>query len=382
MSRRHRFQSPLLLPSWHWVAPMALVLGVLAWSAPGVAHPPGADSRAGTPVPSVLVLSQLSEAEDSNVMRSLEVTLEGAGAHVPWRLTRLGLASDDSLPEGIFAAKLRSALQSAPGALIVTTTATVTDLVASLEPTRPILFRMAADPMELCLVDSLRKPGHNATGYTSAIPVDSKQIEVLLMSYPAIKTVVMLLDDESDDNLQGCQQGDLPLSTARSKPCKPGWVQSYHQGGAAAAGGKALGLLGAERSLRYLRLCTRQDLDRLGLWLGTQGASGVVVPYTSFFYFEIDAMVKAARRLRLPAVYRDPAATRHGGLMVVAPVEELPGRARGMEQARRLLSGVSPAEIPVQRPEGLAWTLNLRAAREAGLIPSKSALRAADHLVH
>jgi ABC-type uncharacterized transport system substrate-binding protein len=69
-------------------------------------------------------------------------------------------------------------------------------------------------------------------------------------------------------------------------------------------------------------------------------------------------------------------------LMAVAPLSEATGRARGIEQVRRLLAGNSPANIPVQQPEGLAWTLNLRAARESGLIPSKAALRAADHLLH
>ena len=61
------------------------------------------------------------------------------------------------------------------------------------------------------------------------------------------------------------------------------------------------------------------------------------------------------------------------------------GKAVGEEtgfqaQARRILEGADPSRIPIQRPEGFEFIINLRAARTMGLVPSKAALRTADQL--
>jgi putative ABC transport system substrate-binding protein len=342
----------------------------------GQAHPPSAESRGGTPLRSVVVMSGLSDADDRNVMLSLASTLRGPGAQPSWRWSRI--AFDRNLSEAELAQAVRQALQKEPNALIVTTTADMTAMVAAQERQRPILFRMASNPISMCLVDSMRKPGGNATGYTSSLPVESKQIEVLVKSYPAIRTVVILMDDESDEVAPACGEPEPTEESTPVRPCQPGWIDQQTLGSASAALA-----LGPGRTVRYLRLCNVQDVEQMGQWLKPYGAhTGLVVPYTTFFYFQLDRVVQATRHLRLPAVYRDPDALKNGGLMAVAPLSEATGRARGIEQVRRLLAGNSPANIPVQQPEGLAWTLNLRAARESGLIPSKAALRAADHLLH
>src|SRR5262249_24565831 len=66
------------------------------------------------------------------------------------------------------------------------------------DPHIPIVFDGAANPVEMCLVDSLQAPRRNATGYANYLTADeAKMVEGLADGFPEMRTVYFLLDPES-----------------------------------------------------------------------------------------------------------------------------------------------------------------------------------------
>ncbi|MCD2339809.1 hypothetical protein LRH25_05570 [Ideonella azotifigens] len=329
----------------------------------------------------MLVLSQLPEVYDRSVMATLRRELQPVGNAEPYLLERV------ELPDETDIAKLRVAVQQAmkqrPWRLVVATTGQAAQLVAETGTRVPLLFRSSVHPVVSCLVHNLRHPGTGATGYTSATWSEGKMAEALQLAYPRLKQIVLLVDGRPDT-----YEADCP-PTLPTPPCRAGFVHDPAEQAALLVSFTSLpDVLRIGRSphppVRVLRLCDPADVAALPRWLpanGAQAETALVVPYQPLFYESGTELIAKVRRLRLPAIFGSRNFLPMGALMAMAPLAEPPGEARGIELARRILAGESPAEIPVQRPEGVELIVNLSVARELGMPPSKALLRAADRLI-
>jgi len=323
---------------------------------------------------SVLVLSSLSERQDQPVMAALArelAPLERQGHHLV--VERGELDPRTSEDHGLL--QVEQWLARRHWDLVVSTTMSPVQKVRQLDRNIPVLFRSADDPRAYCLVNSLRQPGTPTTGFTSGRPGWAKMAEALRLSYPRIQGLTLLVDGTPIPSDPKCPGVEMP-------PCRPGVIPASELpqalGGDNDDTGLRLAALRARLPLRYVRLCRVEDMAGLQAWLPP--GQGVLVPSTDLFYLQRQRLVRALQTARLPAMYDGGYMLLAGGLMAVKAISDPPGLPRGIELARRILEGADPSRIPIQRPEGFEFIINLRAARAMGLVPSKAALRTADQL--
>lgn len=262
-----------------------------------------------------------------------------------------------------------------PWDLVISTTMLPLTYVRKLDRDIPVLFRSADDPRLYCLVRSLRQPGTPTTGFTSGQLGWAKMSEALQLSFPQIQGITLLVDGTPTPIDPDCPGVKMP-------PCHPGPIPAKELPQALGVENDDTGLrlatVRARLPLRYVRVCQAEDMTRLANWL--PAGQGVLIPSTSMFYQHRQQLVESLQALHLPAVYDARYMLQAGGLMAVKVISEPSEHPQGIELARRILEGADPARIPIQRPEGFEFIINLRAARAMGLVPSKAALRTADQL--
>jgi putative ABC transport system substrate-binding protein len=90
-----------------------------------------------------------------------------------------------------------------------------------------------------------------------------------------------------------------------------------------------------------------------------------------------DAIVSAAARHRVPAVYPDEISTSHGELISygIDPADVFRRCASYMD---RILKGENPGDLPVQNPTKFRLTISLKTARAIGLSVPPTLLALAD----
>lgn len=244
---------------------------------------------------------------------------------------------------------------------------------------RPIVFDGIDDPVSNCLVDSLRRPGRNATGYMHLLAdTEQKMIEVLHDGFPALREVVVLV---SGHNVmpQTCAADD-PVRVGLMPRCVPGRV-------GAAAVQRMLDAAGIERfgvarglKVSFLQLCAPADFV-LAARSARDAGVGIVVPWHSLFDDHAEALVAALAQAAGPVVYPS---TRHalaGGTLALEPQRDGERYRASALVLRQVLAGRTPAELPVQGPRGFEIVLNAGAAARQGLAPSLQLLRRADRIL-
>jgi ABC-type uncharacterized transport system substrate-binding protein len=216
--------------------------------------------------------------------------------------------------------------------------------------TVPIVFAGLADPVENGLVRSMARPGGNVTGFvhfqTSLV---GKMLEILNEMSPTLVRVVLL------------QNPDDPATNARR-----------HLFGAAA---RALGIRPVSIPLRKVA-----DMERALAALDGQGGNGLIVMPSATAIVHRKAIISAAARHHMPAIYPFRIFANDGGLMYYgADVIDLTRRAASYVD--RILRGESPAELPVQTPVRYRLIINLKAAKALGITVPRTLLVSADKVI-
>jgi putative ABC transport system substrate-binding protein len=84
---------------------------------------------------------------------------------------------------------------------------------------------------------------------------------------------------------------------------------------------------------------------------------------------------------RLPAIYRWPEIAKAGGLMAYGPRYAEIYRQQVARQLVRIFRGAKPGDIPVEQPDKFELIINLKTAKEIGLVPPQSILARADAVI-
>ena len=92
------------------------------------------------------------------------------------------------------------------------------------------------------------------------------------------------------------------------------------------------------------------------------------------------AIISAAARNNVPAVYTLSTFVRDGGLLSYGPDPVDPFR-RATTYVDRILRGAKPAELPVQLPTTFEMVVNLKTAKALGLTVPQSILLTADEVI-
>lgn len=234
--------------------------------------------------------------------------------------------------------------------LIVAATASGAVAARKVSGKVPIVFVQVGDPVALGLVDSLARPGGNATGLTTfADAIVGKQLDLLKSIVPGLRSVAVIYSSKEVAAAQ-------PLAESRETA-------------------KALKL-----ELRMHDVASEADLESAFRAIAQARPDGMQVFWTSFTYIHLKRIVQFATEQRLPAVYGVDGFADAGGLVSYS-VNNAEHWRRIADYVDRILRGAKPADLPVQRPTTLELVVNLKTARAIGVTIPQSVLVRADRVI-
>jgi ABC-type uncharacterized transport system substrate-binding protein len=359
------------LPAWAW-----LVLHASVWLSAALTTPP---ALSAPKVPSVLVLSHESAHADRDTLQRLRqqrIASRGPDSGIDVIHAQIPVAALAGETQALQA--MQTALGRQPSVVLALSMRLARD-AQRLRPDLPLIFQGSADPVLMCLVDSLARPGRNATGESSWLASETFMAQALVDAYPDVNDVVVLVDDRRVNHTycdelppveHECRSGLFePTGYARAGidvPALQAWAGSQH------------------RRLHFVALCALGDFGVLHRWLvdaGISGHVGLVVPWHYLMYQHSAEVVRALREQRWPAVYPRELFLPLGGIVAVSVIDHPATEHRALEMVGRVLAGESPSGMPVEQPLGLQTVINVSAIREPTERPSLAALRRAARLV-
>ena len=216
-----------------------------------------------------------------------------------------------------------------------TGTATVAPLLQATR-TVPIVFALVIDPVGAGFVDSLPRPGGNATGFTVfEYGMSGKWLELLKQLSPAVTRAAVLRD--------------------------PTIASGIGQFAAVQAVAPSLGV-----DLSAVDVRDASEIERAVTAFARSSIGGLIVTASALATRHRDLIIGLAARLRLPAVYPYRYFVTVGGLISYGPdfVDQY-WQAAGYVD--RILKGENPAELPVQAATKYELSINLKTAKALGL---------------
>jgi ABC-type uncharacterized transport system substrate-binding protein len=257
---------------------------------------------------------------------------------------RWGAGDADNLRK--YAAEL---VALAPDVIMASGTATVAPLLQATR-TVPIVFAQVTDPVGAGFVDSLAKPGGNATGFLLfEYAISGKWLELLKEIAPHVSRAGVIRD---------------PAQTAGTGQF--GVIQSVAPS------------LGMEVSTINVR--DAPEIERGIAAFARSANGGLILTSSALSVVHRDLIVTLAARHKLPAVYYRRQYVTGGGLISYGPdVAEQNRRAAGYVD--RILKGEKPADLPVQAPTKYETVLNLKTAKTLGLEIPPTLLARADEVI-
>ena len=234
----------------------------------------------------------------------------------------------------------------------VIVTISSTNMTALLQATRtvPIVFVAVADPVGAGYVDSLSRPGGNATGFLLFdYSLSTKWLELLKEVAPGVKRAAVLRDP-----------------TISSGPAQFGVIQA------------------AAPSLRVevspVNVHDASEIERGVTAFARSGNGGLIVTGSPLSLVHREVIIALSARHKLPAMYFLRQFVTDGGLISYGPnVPDQARRAAGYVD--RILKGEKPADLPVQAPTKYELVINLKTAKALGIEVPPTLLARADEVI-
>jgi putative ABC transport system substrate-binding protein len=320
---------------------ITLLGGAAAWPLAARAQQPGEMRRIG-------VLMNLSE-NDPEAQRLVATFQEGL-AQLGWTDGR-NLRIDYRWSAGDIERIRRSAAELVALApdVILAYGGSVVGPLQQVSHTVPIVFVEVIDPVGAGFVESLARPGGNATGFSLfEFGISGKWLELLKQISPGITKAVVI-----------------------RQPSSPG---GGGQLGAIQAVAPSFGVEVTPVGLRDAR-----EIER-ALTVAHDTNGGLIVTVSPLATVHRDLIVSLAARYRVPAVYPLRYFAASGGLISYGPDRLEPYR-RAPGYVDRILKGERPADLPVQAPTKYELVINMKTARTLGLEVPPTLLAVADEVI-
>jgi putative ABC transport system substrate-binding protein len=237
----------------------------------------------------------------------------------------------------------------APDVILATGNSTVRPLLR-LTRTVPIVFPTAADPVAAGFVESLARPGGNATGFMSfEYSLGGKWLELVKEIAPTVTRTAVFRDPA------------IPTGTGVF-----GAIQSV---------APALGIEAVPLNAR--------DADQIKRALSAfarLGNGGLIVTPSSLSFLHRDLLITLAAQYKLPALYFLRPFVTAGGLISYGP-DEIEQYRQAAGYVDRILKGEKPADLPEQAPTKYELVINLKTAKALGLSVPETVLARADEVI-
>jgi putative ABC transport system substrate-binding protein len=237
----------------------------------------------------------------------------------------------------------------APDAIVAHGSSTVG---ATLQATHtvPIVFPAVGDPVAAGFVDSLARPGGNATGFMSfEYGLGGKWLELVKEIAPTVTRAAVFRDPA------------IPTGTGMF-----GAIQSV---------APALGIEAIPLNVR--------DADQIKRALSAfarLGNGGLIVTPSSLSFLHSELIIALAAQYKLPAVFFLRPFVTAGGLISYGP-DEIEQYRQAAGYVDRILKGEKPGDLPVQAPTRYELVINLKTAKALGLDVPQTLLARADEVI-
>ena len=238
----------------------------------------------------------------------------------------------------------------APDVILAGTgTATVAPLLQATR-TVPIVFAVVIDPVGAGFVETLARPGGNATGFTIfEYNMSGKWLELLKAIAPDVRRAAVLRD--------------------------PTIASGIGQFAAVQAAAPSLGM-----ELSAVDVRDAGEIERAVMAFTRSPNGGLIVTASALATRHRDLIIALAARLRLPAVYPNRYFVTGGGLISYGP-DYVDQYRRAAGYVDRILKGEKPADLPVQAPTKYETVINLKTAKALGLTIPSGVLATADEVI-
>jgi ABC-type uncharacterized transport system substrate-binding protein len=216
--------------------------------------------------------------------------------------------------------------------------------------TVPIVFAIVPDPVGAGFVDSLARPGGNATGFIAyEYSLAAKWLELLKQIAPGITRAAVLRDH-----------------ALASGPGQFAAIQSV---------APSLGI-----ELTPINIRDPGEIERAVTTFARSANGGLITTGSAATALHRDFIIALAARHRLPAVYIERFFVTAGGLISYGPdfVDQFRHAAGYVD---RILKGENPADLPVQAPTKYELVINLKTAKALGIEIPTTVLARADEVI-
>ena len=221
-----------------------------------------------------------------------------------------------------------------------------------LQATRtiPIVFAAVADPIGAGFVDSLARPGRNATGFMAfEYGISGKWLELLKQILPSLTRAAVVRD------------AGTPTGVA--------------QFGVIQAMASALKV-----EITQVDLRDAGETERAITAFAGSSNGGLIIAASGLAFIHRDLIIKLAAKRQLPAIYFDRSFVAAGGLVSYGPDQV--GQCRlAAGYVDRILKGEKPADVPVQAPTKYEMVINLKTAKALSITVPPALLVQADEVI-
>ena len=237
----------------------------------------------------------------------------------------------------------------APDVILASGNAGVAPLLQATR-TVPVVFVIVPDPVGAGFVDSLARPGGNATGFIAyEYGLSGKWLEVLKEIAPGVTRAAVIRDP-----------------ALASGPGQFAAIQSIAPS------------LGVEVSPVNVR--DAGEIERAITAFAHSPNGGLIVTGSALVGLHRHLIIALAARHRLPAVYIERFFVTAGGLISYGS-DFLDQYRRAASYVDRILKGEKPADLPVQQPTKYELVINLKTAKALGLDIPPTLLARADEVI-
>ena len=237
----------------------------------------------------------------------------------------------------------------APDVILASGNAGVAPLLQATR-TVPVVFVIVPDPVGAGFVDSLARPGGNATGFIAyEYGLSGKWLEVLKEIAPGVTRAAVIRDP-----------------ALASGPGQFAAIQSIAPS------------LGVEVSPVNVR--DAGEIERAITAFAHSPNGGLIVTGSALVGLHRHLIIALAARHKLPAVYVERTYVAAGGLISYGS-DFLDQYRRAASYVDRILKGEKPADLPVQQPTKYELVINLKTAKALGLEIPPTLLARADEVI-
>jgi putative ABC transport system substrate-binding protein len=234
--------------------------------------------------------------------------------------------------------------------VIVTGGPTATRPAKKATATIPIVMAQDTDPVGNGFVASLARPGGNITGLSNYHPdLSGKQLELLKEVVPKLARVAVLGNSKEPGNSQALKETKLAGAALKLK-------------------------------LQFLDVQELQDIETAFHAATRERAGALLVLSSPIATSQRTQVAQLAIKNRVPIMYQVSESVEAGGLMTYG-VSTADLWRRSATYVHKILKGAKPADLPVEQPIKFEFIINLKAAKQIGLVIPPNVLARADKVL-